>query len=199
MRGAGDDEETWSLGLTPEMFHHHKDRLLGCGGDFECMEMVKDIVAESSSSSNLNVNENFCSVGESGIAISTAYQAGFDFYIRLGDSTDSPGMNDNVLILESVVPKLFSAQIPALITSSSSPPCKILIIGDDNDWTIGVALSLILAHPSRLVDLNRSGLEKAVVTRLVFVIQGFVAGAQPSRARVKAVSKWYGDHLSKFH
>jgi hypothetical protein len=182
------------MGLTPALFYQHKVRLLRCEGDFDCIELVKEIVDASSLSPN-GIDKGITWIGDSGVAIGSSYQDGFDLCIRLKDDS---GLNEKMFLLNSVPPKLFALQIPGIVESSPSPPCKILIIGDE-DWATGVAMCILLAQPSRLQDGWKDGveIEKAVVSRLVFVIQGYVHGAQPSRSRVKAVGKWYGEHLSK--
>eukprot|EP00049_Salpingoeca_infusionum_P002815 m.60198 g.60198 ORF g.60198 m.60198 type:complete len:641 (-) comp11802_c0_seq3:4810-6732(-) len=44
IQGAGDDEETWSLGLTPQLFWQHKQQLCDCKADTAIQKIIAKVV-----------------------------------------------------------------------------------------------------------------------------------------------------------
>ncbi|KAJ2958817.1 hypothetical protein NQZ79_g5685 [Umbelopsis isabellina] len=72
VQGSGDDEEAWSLGLSPQLFWDNKDELLGADSA-TCETIAKNIVESSKiiTERNLADAQAFSFVGNSKIAIGT--------------------------------------------------------------------------------------------------------------------------------
>lgn len=86
VQGAGDDEETWSLGLTHKLFWHHLDLILN-KEEFELDEFVKDLALNSNpedfESLNSELSTQFDFIGNTNIAIGSRQSGILNLYIKV--------------------------------------------------------------------------------------------------------------------
>jgi tRNA A64-2'-O-ribosylphosphate transferase len=55
VQGAGDDEEFWSKGLTPQLFWQHSSEFAACKTDDECCELTATVLAASADTQNASI------------------------------------------------------------------------------------------------------------------------------------------------
>ncbi|KAI9146250.1 tRNA A64-2'-O-ribosylphosphate transferase [Paraphysoderma sedebokerense] len=94
IQGAGDDDEFWNMGLSPQMFYKHKDTILR--SEVTCEAEIRRIVADNSASLDILANlstvlqaePRFVFLGETGIAvgnITSIFSSSFDILINASD------------------------------------------------------------------------------------------------------------------
>lgn len=155
IQGAGDDSESWSFGLTPELFWANKDMLMAAPEE-ELPEMIR-VLKEGEMSGKVEQMEVLIGPTK-GLFIAAqsttrAKDASTNFDLVINCSMKDPSDSHNVLHLSCRTGKLGSRDLRGKLTIVKSfvgtalernPGCRILITCENGkDLAAGVAVTLL--------------------------------------------------------
>jgi tRNA A64-2'-O-ribosylphosphate transferase len=194
VQGAADDEESWSLKLSPELFWLNRVGLLSCSTNVECEEQVKRILE----SHVAQTQAKWALIGATGIAIGNHFienTEAFDFII----SCDYEFNQKNALNLRISAGKrgqiefFNSIQIALDFYKAKLSENKTVLIccSTGKDHSVGIAICLLLAHFQSLP------VTKDTVLGKLLYIQSFWASAAPSRATMKKINLFFMSDIKK--
>ncbi|KAG2175394.1 hypothetical protein INT43_001041 [Umbelopsis isabellina] len=216
VQGSGDDEEAWSLGLTPQIFWNNRDDLLGTDSA-ACENVTRNIVESSKVIAERNFADTgaFSFVGDSKIAIGTWSSgkpeecwANFDIVINCTEHEYEENKNEKYKkrYLHLNIPESKRGQhaffkcIPTAIDFCKEPILTsqtILVHGaEGKDRAVGIALALLVRYYDTSYklydDISKTPeVDKTYIQQHLINIMASRPQARPSRATLKKVNTYF--------
>ncbi|KAH8550298.1 tRNA A64-2'-O-ribosylphosphate transferase [Umbelopsis sp. PMI_123] len=216
VQGSGDDEESWSLGLTAPMFWRHQKELLNCDAS-TCEQLAIQIAASSKDLSEQDAAnlESYTYVGNSKIAIGT-WKSGepplcwdnFDIVINCTDQEYPENKKDiyskrylhlNIPASKKGQHVLFSC-VPIAVKFCKDPIASgksILVHGiEGKDRAVGIALALLIQYYDTNGTPNTNVSQTPVVDK-IYIQQHLInimnsrPQSKPSRATLKKINTFF--------
>jgi tRNA A64-2'-O-ribosylphosphate transferase len=194
IQGAGDDEETWSRGLTASQFHRHKNTLMACSTPDALLECIKEIKLET-----VQLEASYSCIPGLNLAIGNL--AASKLFKHVVNASNVPTENDSLFLNipegKRGKPK-FLAALPIALNwfNNQSTNSPILICcTNGKDHSAGIALAIVSAraqldpvgwrNSQKLQPVNRSSLQ----AWLLYVMQH--CPIAPSGITLKAINFYF--------
>jgi hypothetical protein len=191
--GAGDDEEMWSMGLTPELFWENPNKFLNSANDIELAEMIKISLREHKQMcKSLHFMDNRVSIlkredsekNEVSIKITTPNA---NFYKNIGefDLTSKYGIEYLFPKINETIQKLICFKIQ-----------KIDLICNDFKVSLALLVSMIVRFGNLLfpcdLELSQNGaISKDYIRKIISYVYQFSGECQLPRCFCQQLNRFY--------
>ncbi|KAI9260805.1 tRNA A64-2'-O-ribosylphosphate transferase [Sporodiniella umbellata] len=197
VQGSGDDHESWSHGLTPDIFWNNREYILESKA--QCEERVKECVKNSLSSKSIKKTYTF--IRPTPIAIGNKLSTVFDVVIDCTDKESELPFTDYLDLPTDSTTKgrrAIPENIKKAIEFAREPLSenqKILIhCEEDTDQSVGLLLAILTEYfdvEGNLCLENRPPVDKKVISKHLVRITSCWSKASPKKATINRVHEHF--------